>query len=63
MGQHVRTREVVDSDDFDVPAFGSDPSDTAPNASEAIDSDFRGHSFDSLYAAARSECAADERGT
>jgi hypothetical protein len=63
MGQHVRTREVVDSDDLDVPTLGSDPSDTAPNASETIDSDFRSHSFDSLCAATASECAVGEGGT
>jgi hypothetical protein len=63
MGQHLRAREVVDSDDLDVRTFRRDPSDTAPNASETIDSDFRGHSLDSLFAAAPSQCAADERGT
>jgi hypothetical protein len=61
MGQHLRAREVVDSNDLDVPsALGDDASDTAPDSSEAIDSDFRSHSFDSLCAATPSECAAGE---
>jgi len=64
MGEHVRAGEVVDSNDLDVPsALGDDSGYTAPNSAEAIDSDFRGHSFDSLCATTLSECAASERGT
>jgi hypothetical protein len=64
MREHLRTGEVVDSNDLDVPtAVGDDASYTAPNSSEAIDSDFRSHSFDSLRAATPSECAAREGAT
>jgi hypothetical protein len=62
MGEHVRAGEVVDSNDLDIPsALGNDSSYTAPNPSEAIDSDFRGHLFDSLCTTTLSECAASER--
>jgi len=61
MGEHLRTSQVVDSNDFDVPtAVGDDASYTAPDSSEAIDSDFRSHSFDSLCAATPSERAVGE---
>jgi dUTPase len=61
MSKHVRAGQVVDSNDLYVPAaLGDDSSDTAPNSSEAIDSDFRGHFFDSLVATASSECAVGE---
>jgi hypothetical protein len=64
MGEHLRASEVVDSNDLDVPsALGNDSSYTAPDSSEAIDSDFRGHSFDSLCAATPSKCAAGEAAT
>jgi hypothetical protein len=61
MGEHLRASEVVDSNDLDVPsALRNDSSYAAPDSSEAIDSDFRSHSFDSLCAAPPSECAAGE---
>jgi hypothetical protein len=61
MSEHVCASEIVDSDDLDVPtALSDDSSYAAPNSSEAIDSDFRSHSFDSLSAATRFECAVSE---
>jgi hypothetical protein len=64
MSQHVCTSEIVDSDDFDVfTALGNDSSYAAPYSSEAIDSNFRGHSFDSLSASTPSKCAVSEGGT
>jgi len=64
MGEHLRTGEVVDSNDLDVPAtLSNDSGDTAPDSSEAIDSDLRSHSFDSLCAATPSECTDDEGAT
>jgi hypothetical protein len=63
MREHLSARQVVDSNDLDIVALRSDPSHAAPNAPEAINSDFRRHSFDSLRAATRCEYAAGERGT
>jgi hypothetical protein len=64
MSKHLRAGQIVDSNDLDVPsALSDDSGDTSPNPSEAIDSDFRGHSFDSLCAATASECVASEGGT
>jgi hypothetical protein len=61
MSEHLRAGEIVDSNDLDVPAtLSNDASDTAPDSTEAIDSDFRSHSFDSLRAATPSEGAAGE---
>jgi hypothetical protein len=61
MSEHVCASQIVDSDDLDVPtALSNDSSDAAPNSSEAIDSDFRGHPFDSLSAATPSKCAVGE---
>jgi hypothetical protein len=61
MSKHVRAGEVVDSNDLYVPsALGDDSSHAAPDSSEAIDSNFRGHFFDSLVAAAPSEYAVGE---
>jgi hypothetical protein len=64
MSEHVCASEIVDSYDLQVPtALSDDSSDAAPNSSEAIDSDFRGHSFDSLSAATRFECTVSEGAT
>jgi hypothetical protein len=64
MSQHVCTSEIVDSYDLDVPsALGNDSSYATPDPSEAIDSDFRGHSFDSLSASTPSKCVVSEGGT
>ena len=63
VSQHLRAGQVVDSDDLDVVTPCCDTGHTTADASEAIDSDFRRHSLDSLCAATRSECAAQEGGT
>ena len=63
VGEHLRRRQVVDSDDLDVASLCCDASHATPDAAKAIDSDFRRHCLDSLHAATRSEYAALDRGT